>query len=378
MLNDQIYKQLFFFFIDQILLLKCECGCFVISWPITHQITVFYHGRPPLCYITSWLHSAVVTTVVSAGGYINCLLFVVSCVCGHSCWNRVHGGSVIKWLHQNASPYEHQHVLILHTHTLQYSRVDYLCHIISSLHVLHASVTKSLSCFFFSPDDAFTSGSSPFLSGYQGPSPLTSDPTYRSSNPSSLQMAQLWASHAHEGKKKRKASTNAYFLCAFVFLQYMREMHMDTWHHFSVTFLTVCTCPMPRRLVPLFLLIIYTSGILFHFCLPASSSTPGSVLNASRFPCPPPSSQLHPVICNCNPSFSYSFEAPLSCLSFVCLSMPLLPHFFPSNISIFRPGFVNSFSAYWQRCEVYSNLPHLKIEGHNGGINILGLCVLAK
>lgn len=203
MLNDQIYKQLFFFFIDQILLLKCECGCSVISWPITHQITVFYHGRPPLCYITSWLHSAVVTTVVSAGGYINCLLFVVSCVCGHSCWNRVHGGSVIKWLHQNASPYEHQHVLILHTHTLQYSRVDYLCHIISSLHVLHASVTKSLSCFF-SPGDTFTSGSSPFLSGYQGPSPLTSDPTYRSSNPSSLQMAQLWASHAHEGKKKER------------------------------------------------------------------------------------------------------------------------------------------------------------------------------
>ncbi|KAG7239429.1 hypothetical protein INR49_028900 [Caranx melampygus] len=46
--------------------------------------------------------------------------------------------------------------------------------------------------------DAFPSGSSPFLSGYLGPSPLTSDPAYRSANPSSLQMAQLWASHAHE------------------------------------------------------------------------------------------------------------------------------------------------------------------------------------
>lgn len=47
--------------------------------------------------------------------------------------------------------------------------------------------------------DAFPAGSSPFLSGYPGPSPLTSDPSYRSANPSGLQMAQLWASHAHEG-----------------------------------------------------------------------------------------------------------------------------------------------------------------------------------
>ncbi|KAK1876912.1 Trinucleotide repeat-containing 18 protein [Dissostichus eleginoides] len=47
--------------------------------------------------------------------------------------------------------------------------------------------------------DAYSSGSSPFLSGYHGPSHLTSDPGYRSANPSSLQMAQLWASHAHEG-----------------------------------------------------------------------------------------------------------------------------------------------------------------------------------
>lgn len=47
--------------------------------------------------------------------------------------------------------------------------------------------------------DAFPAGSSPFLSGYPGPSHLTSDPAYRTANPSSLQMAQLWASHAHEG-----------------------------------------------------------------------------------------------------------------------------------------------------------------------------------
>ncbi|TNM96685.1 hypothetical protein fugu_014841 [Takifugu bimaculatus] len=47
--------------------------------------------------------------------------------------------------------------------------------------------------------DGFPAGSSPFLSGYPGPSPLTSDPSYRSTNSSSLQMAQLWASHAHDG-----------------------------------------------------------------------------------------------------------------------------------------------------------------------------------
>lgn len=243
--------------------------------------------------------------------------------------------------------------------------------------MLHASGTKSLSCFFFPQMTPSHQAPVPSCQVIKALPPWPLTPRTDQAIPAACR----WLSSGHHMPmkvKKRKASTNAYFLCAFVFLQYMREMHMDTWHHFSVTFLTVCTCPMPRRLVPLFLLIIYTSGILFHFCLPASSSTPGSVLNASRFPCPPPSSQLHPVICNCNPSFSYSFEAPLSCLSFVCLSMPLLPHFFPSNISIFRPGFVNSFSAYWQRCEVYSNLPHLKIEGHNGGINILGPCVLAK
>ncbi|XP_037544799.1 trinucleotide repeat-containing gene 18 protein [Nematolebias whitei] len=47
--------------------------------------------------------------------------------------------------------------------------------------------------------DALSAGSGPFLSGYPGPSPLTSDPAYRSANPCGLQMAQLWASHAHEG-----------------------------------------------------------------------------------------------------------------------------------------------------------------------------------
>ena len=52
----------------------------------------------------------------------------------------------------------------------------------------------------FGTGDAFPAGTSPFLSGYPGPSPLTPDPAYRSANSSSLQMAQLWASHAHDGK----------------------------------------------------------------------------------------------------------------------------------------------------------------------------------
>lgn len=50
-----------------------------------------------------------------------------------------------------------------------------------------------------SAGDAFPAGSSPFLSAYPGPSPLTSDPSYRSANPSTHPMAHLWASHAHEG-----------------------------------------------------------------------------------------------------------------------------------------------------------------------------------
>ncbi|XP_060799022.1 trinucleotide repeat-containing gene 18 protein isoform X3 [Neoarius graeffei] len=53
--------------------------------------------------------------------------------------------------------------------------------------------------------DAFP-GASSFLSGYvsssnphAGPSSLPSDPAFRAPNPPSLQMAQLWASHSHEG-----------------------------------------------------------------------------------------------------------------------------------------------------------------------------------
>ncbi|MCI4392182.1 hypothetical protein PGIGA_G00143170 [Pangasianodon gigas] len=53
--------------------------------------------------------------------------------------------------------------------------------------------------------DAFP-GASGFLSGYMsssnphaGPSSLPSDPAFRAPNPPSLQMAQLWASHSHEG-----------------------------------------------------------------------------------------------------------------------------------------------------------------------------------
>lgn len=50
--------------------------------------------------------------------------------------------------------------------------------------------------------DAFPGASSPFLGGYVSASSAhgSSDPAFRGPNPASLQMAQLWASHTHEGK----------------------------------------------------------------------------------------------------------------------------------------------------------------------------------
>lgn len=132
--------------------------------------------------------------------------------------------------------------------------------------------------FLFYTGDAFPAGTSPFLSGYPGPSPLTSDPAYRSANSSSLQMAQLWASHAHEGKTPF-ASANTFISPS------LSQILNDTG---SIIFLFVtASCPKPRRLV-LFLFIASTNGILFHFCLPAAGCAPDSVLYASHFLCPPP------------------------------------------------------------------------------------------
>lgn len=92
-----------------------------------------------------------------------------------------------------------------HTHKLD----DHAQRVVNQMSLLFL-----LSCFcggegdlwalLFFLGDAFPAGSSPFLSGYPGPSPLTSDHAYRSANPSSLQMAQLWASHAHDGKSVNK------------------------------------------------------------------------------------------------------------------------------------------------------------------------------
>ncbi len=52
--------------------------------------------------------------------------------------------------------------------------------------------------------DAFPGASSPFLGVYVSTSSAhgSSDPAFRTPNPASLQMAQLWASHPHEGKKR--------------------------------------------------------------------------------------------------------------------------------------------------------------------------------
>ncbi|XP_016405091.1 trinucleotide repeat-containing gene 18 protein-like, partial [Sinocyclocheilus rhinocerous] len=49
--------------------------------------------------------------------------------------------------------------------------------------------------------DAFPGASSPFLGGYASASSAhgLSDPAFRAPNSASLQMAQLWASHPHEG-----------------------------------------------------------------------------------------------------------------------------------------------------------------------------------
>lgn len=167
-------------------------------------------------------------------------------------------------------------------------------------------VTDSLH-FFSLLGDAFPAGSSPFLSGYPGPSSLTSDPAYRSTNPSSLQMAQLWASHAHDGK-----SPTCAFVSLFPFALPVHNSKAECRHIF-MTFPTVVSCPMPRRPVPLLFLIAYSTGILFHFCRSAGSSAPGSVLNAPLFRCP------RPVLC---------FR--LSSVTVICL--PLLAFFFEPSV----------------------------------------------
>lgn len=86
------------------------------------------------------------------------------------------------------------------------------------------------------------------------------------------------------------------------------QMLEDRRHRIFVTFVTVSSCPKPRRLVPLFL-IAYTSGILFHFCLSAGSCAPGFVLYVSRFLCPPPVSYF------CLSCFTVIY-LPLSCSFF--------------------------------------------------------------
>lgn len=98
----------------------------------------------------------------------------------------------------------YQRILIAR-HTRKQAKKAMSMHSVNWLSYFHDRPTYS--CFF--AGDAFPAGSSPFLSGYPGPSPLTSDPSYRSANTSSLHMAQLWASHAHDGKPP-SSSANAF------------------------------------------------------------------------------------------------------------------------------------------------------------------------
>lgn len=147
-----------------------------------------------------------------------------------------------------------------------------------SLVLVVATVTDGLHSlflflfFYFSPGDSFAAGSSPFLSGYPGHSPLTSDPAYRSANPGGLQMAQLWASHAHEGKAPVTSHTH------FRFTFFSPSLSAQEWDAKKEPRIFCNISPRvlrPRRLV-LLLLIAHAGGVLLHFCL---SAAPGSVLH---------------------------------------------------------------------------------------------------
>lgn len=98
------------------------------------------------------------------------------------------------------------------------------CHHIKWQRLLFFFYGLILCCHFISKrlilsfaGDAFPGASSPFLSGYVSASGAhgSSDPAFRAPNQASLQMAQLWASHPHEGKnhcmllcRKRKEETS--------------------------------------------------------------------------------------------------------------------------------------------------------------------------
>lgn len=143
-------------------------------------------------FSTLWFSSRAALTV---------LLWAQS-VCGLVCWNRVDGRSLIMWLQQAASAYKKISTYWLPTlrlvHTKAWSRTVRKLMFAVVWFWWFLRVIWDLFSFL---GDAFPAGSTPFLSGYPGPSSLTPDPAYRSSNPSGLQMAQLWASHAHEGKR---------------------------------------------------------------------------------------------------------------------------------------------------------------------------------
>lgn len=138
------------------------------------------------------------------------------------------------------------------------------------------------SSLFFFLGDAFPAGSSPFLSGYPGHSHLTSDPAYRSANPSGLQMAQLWASHAHEGKSPI-ASTDICISLSLFLSHYIIQMLEDT----SDIIFSWQSAPVQSP-GGLFLCLSLLTPVGSCSISVSLLVAPGSVLYVSRFLCPPP------------------------------------------------------------------------------------------
>lgn len=138
---------------------------------------------------------------------------------------------------------------------------------------------------FFFLGDAFPAGSSPFLSGYPGPSPLTSDPAYRSASASSLQMAQLWASHAHDGKSLFTSASSC------ISFSFSVSVHISNPYRHIQHYIIIChlsnaqeTCSSPHcfhkwHRVPFLSLLVAVLLALSYMHLIFSELHPSSTLS---------------------------------------------------------------------------------------------------